>query len=52
MKTIKIDERTHKALKIIQAYMGYKTLGETIDMCAGELAFQQGIEDQIKDVYK
>lgn len=51
MKTIKINEKTHKVLKIIKAYKGYKTLDETIDMAIVDFAYQEGIEDQIKDVY-
>ena len=52
IKTVKISKEVHKALTIIKNLYGYKTLDETIDMCIGEFAHQEQIENQLKDVYK
>ena len=45
MKTLKISEKTHRALCLIKNYHEYKTLDETIDMCIGEFIENEYLED-------
>ena len=52
MKTLKIDDITHKKLLQIKAYYGQKTLSKTIDMCISEFWYRNTAYENDKSKIK
>ena len=47
-KHVLIDIETHKAIKKLKEYKGYKTIAETIDMAIIEYYYTLGKEEILK----